>query len=208
MVAPLGPVRAEALIFTLVKPPAGPCTTTCESTVSPRAPDKATEESVPGASVFPTLFKLGATQALKFERTPLPAREIVVGELVALLATITLPVTLPVLIGAKVTSKVVDWPGARMVPEGTLLALNPVPEALTLEMVRLAVPEFLSVAVSMLLLLVSTFPKLKVVGLTLSAEVAALTVSVAALLVTLPAVLLTTTVNCAPLSAVAVAGVA
>jgi len=36
---------------------------------------------------------------------------------------------------------------------------------------------------------------------------AALTVSAAALLVTLPALLLTTTVNCAPLSAVVVAGV-
>src|SRR5882672_3654665 len=207
MDAPLGPVRAEALTFTLVKLPAGPCTTICASTVSPRAPERTTEESVPGASVFPTLFKLGATQVLKFERTPFPAREMVVGELLALLATMTLPVTLPVPSGAKDTFKVVDCPGARTVPEGTLLALNPVPEALTLEMVRLAVLEFLRVAASTLLLLVSTFPKLRVVGLTLSAEVAALTVSVAAPLVTLPAVLLTTTVNCAPLSAVAAAGV-
>ena len=39
------------------------------------------------------------------------------------------------------------------------------------------------------------------------ADTAALTVNVAALLVTLPAVLFTTAVNCAPLSALVVAGV-
>jgi len=54
---------------------------------------------------------------------------------------------------------------------------------------------------------VSTLPKLNVVGVTLSAAVAALTVSVAAPLVALPAALLTNTVNCAALSAVVVAGV-
>src|SRR6266850_4329183 len=192
MVTPLGPVRDEPLTFTFVKPPPGPCTTTCESTISPRAPDKATEKSVPGASVLLTLCKLGETQVLKFERTPLPVREIVDVGFVALLATTTLPVTLPVLIGANVTFNVVDCPGARTVPEDTLLALKPVPEALTLEIVRLPVPEFLSVTPRTLLLLVSTFPKLKLVGLTLRAVLAAPTVSIAALLVTLPALLLTT----------------
>ena len=166
------------------------------------------EESVPGASVLLTRCKLGETHVLKFERTPLPVKEIVaVGLVLALLATTTLPVTLPVLIGANVTFNVVDCPGARTVPEDTLLALKPVPEALTLEMVRLPVPEFLSVTPRTLLLLVSTFPKLKLVGLTLRALLAVPTVSVAALLVTLPALLLTATVNCAPLSLVVVAGV-
>ena len=41
----------------------------------------------------------------------------------------------------------------------------------------------------------------------LGATAAVVTVSVAALLVTLPALLLTTTLNCAPLSALVVAGV-
>lgn len=203
----MGPVRAVALTLTLDKPPAGPCTTTCVSTVSLRAPDNAIEESAPGASVFPTLVKLGATQVLKFVCTPVPVIEIVAGELVALLATVTPPVTLPVNDGAKVTFKVADCPGVSTVPEDTLLVLKPVPVALTLEMVTLELPEFFSVTPSVLLPLVSMFPKLKLVGLTLSEAVAAFTVSVAALLVTLPPVLLTTTVNCAPLSVVVVAGV-
>src|SRR5712664_1213016 len=136
MVTPLGPVRAVALTLTFVKPPAGPCTTTCASTVSPRAPDRAMEESVPGASVFPTLVKLGATHVLKFDCTPVPVMEIVAGELVALLATVTPPVRLPVEVGAKVTFKASLCPGARTVAEDTLLALKPAPVVLTLERVR------------------------------------------------------------------------
>jgi len=167
-VTPLGPVKAVALTFTLVNPPAGPCTTTCVSTVSPRAPNNAIEETVPGASVFPTLVKLGATQVLKFDCTPVPVIEIVAGELVALLATVTPPVTLPVVVGAKVTFKAADCPGARTVPEDTLLVLKPAPVALTLEMETLAEPEFFSVTPSVLLPLVSMFPKLKLVGLTVS----------------------------------------
>src|ERR1700681_273825 len=186
MVTPPGPVSAVALTFTLVKPPAGPCTTTCVSTASPRGPDRAMEESVPGTSVFPTLTRLGATQVLKFDCTPVPVVEIVAGELVALLATVTPPVTLPVDVGAKVTFKVADCPGARTVPEDTLLALNPAPEALTLEMVTLELPEFLRVTPRVLLALVSMLPKLKLVGLTLSTYVEAFTVRVAAPLVTLP----------------------
>src|SRR5207244_3820462 len=64
MVAPPGPVSVEALTFTLLKPLEGPCTTTCVSTVSPRAPDRLMEEVVPGASVFPTRNRLGDTQTL------------------------------------------------------------------------------------------------------------------------------------------------
>src|SRR6266700_203940 len=62
IVAPLDPTSADALTFTFVKPLAGACTMTCEATVSPRAPDKLMEEAVPGASVCPTLTRLGETQ--------------------------------------------------------------------------------------------------------------------------------------------------
>jgi hypothetical protein len=58
-----------------------------------------------------------------------------------------------------------------------------------------------------LLEFVFRLPKLKLVGLTLSRNVAAFTVTVAALLVTLPHALLTTTVNCDPVSEVVSAGV-
>ena len=131
----------------------------------------------------------------------------VVGEVVALLMTATLPVTLPVAAGAKVTFKVVVWPGVRVVPVGTPLALKPAPETLMFEIATLELPEFWRVTGRVLLALVFTFPKLKLVGLALSKYVAAFTVSVAVLLVTLPAVLPTATVNCAPLSRLVVAGV-
>src|SRR6266851_5786823 len=63
MAAPPGPVSAEALTFTLVKPLEGACTTICVSTVSPRAPDRLMEEVVPAVSVLPTLSRLDAIQA-------------------------------------------------------------------------------------------------------------------------------------------------
>src|SRR6266478_423725 len=61
MVAPPGPVSAEVLKFTLLKPPAGACTTTWVSTVSPRALDRVMKEAVPGGAVCPTLIKLDST---------------------------------------------------------------------------------------------------------------------------------------------------
>ncbi len=64
MVAPAGPVSAEAFKFTLLKLPEGACTTTCVSTVSPRALDRLMEEAVPAVSVAPTLSRLGATQTV------------------------------------------------------------------------------------------------------------------------------------------------
>jgi hypothetical protein len=207
MVTPFGPVRAVAVALTFVKPPAGPWTTTCVSTVSPRAPESAMEESVPGTSVFPTLVKLGATHVLKFNYTPVPLMEIIAGELVALLVIVSPPATLPVDAGAKVTFKAADCPAARTVLEETLLALKPAPEALTPEIVTLELPVFLSVTPRVLVAPVSMLPKLKLVGLTLRASVEALTVRVAALLVTLPRLLLTATVNNSPLSALVVAGV-
>src|SRR5882762_9093002 len=124
---PFGPVRAVALRLTLVKPPAGPCTTTWLSTVSPRAPERLIEDSVPAASVFPTRTRLGAAQVLKFECTPVPDKAMVAGELVALLATTTLPVALPVAGGANVTFIVADCPAANVVPAERLLELKPAP---------------------------------------------------------------------------------
>jgi hypothetical protein len=52
---------------------------------------------------------------------PFPEREIVAGEFVALLATITLPGKLPAAAGVNVASKVADCPGARIKPAETPL---------------------------------------------------------------------------------------
>src|SRR5256885_14748622 len=62
IVTPLGPARAVALKLTFVKPPAGARTTTCVSTVSPRAPNRLMEDAEPGASVAATLSRPGAVQ--------------------------------------------------------------------------------------------------------------------------------------------------
>jgi hypothetical protein len=131
----------------------------------------------------------------------------VVGEPVAVLATEALPVMLPAPEGAKLTFSVAVCPGVRVVPLDTPLALKPAPEILTLDIDTFEVPELVRVTGRVLFVPVFTLPKLRLVGLALSAIVPLLTVSVAALLVTLPVELLTTTVNCAPLSELAVAGV-
>jgi hypothetical protein len=84
----------------------------------------------------------------------------------------------------------------------------PAPARLTFETVTLEPPVLVMVTGRVSLPLVDTFPKFRLVVLGPSCPGAGvLTVNVAVLLVVLPAELLTTTVNCAPLSDVAVAGV-
>jgi len=132
----------------------------------------------------------------------------VVGEFEASLAMVTLSVILPVAEGANVTFRVTTWPGVIISPFEMPEALKPEPANVTLETVMLTAPEFVKVTLWALLLLTITLPKLKLAVLGVSAPgVAALTVSIAALLVMLPTESLTTTVNCAPLSEEASAGV-
>jgi hypothetical protein len=52
---------------------------------------------------------------------PLPEREIVAGEFVALLVTVILPVKLPMATGLNVASNVADCPGVRIKPAETPL---------------------------------------------------------------------------------------
>ena len=140
--------------------------------------------------------------------TPVPVKAIDAGELDALLTTETLPVALPVAAGAKVTSKVTICPEVTISPADTPLAVKPGPEIVTFEIVILELPELVNVTPRLLLLLMSTFPKLRADALATSRPGGtALTVRIAALLVALPAVLLITTVNCAPLDEVVSAGV-
>jgi len=96
--------------------------------------------------------------------TPVADREMEAGELVALLATVTLPITLPADSGANATFIVADWLGARMVPDVTPLAVNPVPVAVTLEIVTFEFPLFVSVALKEPVFATFTFPKLRLVG--------------------------------------------
>ena len=91
------------------------------------------------------------------------------GEPEALLVIETLPLALPVAEGANCALKVVFWPAARVSGTDKPVRLKPVPEALAAEMVTLAVPELLNVKVCVPLLPTSTFPKLKLGGLGVSA---------------------------------------
>ena len=79
--------------------------------------------------------------------TPVPDRENEAGEFVALLAMLTLPVTAPAVAGENVTFSTTFWPADRVVPPLTPVTLNPVPVTLTLEIVTLAFPLFVSVTV-------------------------------------------------------------
>lgn len=124
-----------------------------------------------------------------------------------MLVTVALPVTLPAEAGAKVTFKVAVFPGCTNCPEEIPPAVNPAPETLTPDMVTFEFPVFVNDTVLTLLLPVDTLEKLKLVGFALSKNDAEFTVKVAALEVILPTLLETVTVNWAPLSEVAVAGI-
>ena len=108
---------------------------------------------------------------------PEPDRAIIVGELLALLVTVTLPDTTPAPAGANVTLKVALWPGIRICPVDRPLALNPGPATLTFETATLEFPVFVSVTEWPLLLLTLTLPKFTLDGLGANDRVAEFTVS-------------------------------
>src|SRR5258705_335895 len=97
----------------------------------------------------PTLWELGCP--------PLPAS--VIDTLPAVLLIAMLPAALPVTVGAKVTFSAAVCPGASTVLAPAPLALNPAPVTATLEIVRFALPAFVSVTPCELLLPTTTLPK-------------------------------------------------
>jgi hypothetical protein len=107
---------------------------------------------------------------------PVPVREIVAGELVALLTTVTLPARLPVEVGAKLTVNDVDWPAARLNGSVIPLVLKPVPVALTCEMETLEFPVLEIVTLCVALVPVVRLPKLSAVGEAESCSVVAMPV--------------------------------
>lgn len=89
---------------------------------------------------------------------PVPAKAIVNGEFVALLATVTLPERLPAEAGANVTVKEVDCPAARLSGSAIPLTLKPAPLSLTCEMETLEFPVFVNVTVCKALVPVARLP--------------------------------------------------
>jgi hypothetical protein len=95
---------------------------------------------------------------------PVPDNATVAGEFVALLVMVKVPLYACSAVGSKVTVTVAVWLGVKMVPFDTPEALNPVPDADTVEIVTFEFPLFVSVTLSGSVLLTVTLPKSSVVG--------------------------------------------
>jgi hypothetical protein len=118
--------------------------------------------------------------------TPIPDREMLAGELVALLLTVILPVAAPLADGANVDASVLVCPGARIIPLAPVV-LKPAPATITCAMVTLEFPALVMVMFWVLLLDAFTLPKFKLLTLELSNIAAAAEVVVTALqIVSLP----------------------
>jgi hypothetical protein len=94
-----------------------------------------------------------------------PLKEIVAGELVALLTTLILPATAPVAAGAKLALSAKLWPAARVTVPGKPVTLNPAPIAATCEMLTLSVPVFVNVKACDVELPTKIFPKVRLLAL-------------------------------------------
>jgi len=97
----------------------------------------------------------------------------VAGELVALLATVTLPFTLAALAGVKLTLRLAVCPGVRICPVDTPLAANPAPAMETFDTVTFEFPAFVNVTPKLRLLPTLTLAKFKLVVLSFKRNVAA-----------------------------------
>jgi len=112
-------------------------------------------EAVPGFRMVTVWLAVAATLILPKPRLdgateicgwiPVPLREIVAGELVALLTTLTLPVTVPTAVGAKLAVSGRLWPAARVTPLEKPDTVNPEPVEVTCEMFTLPVPVLVTV---------------------------------------------------------------
>src|SRR5207302_928463 len=151
--------------------------------------------------VSPEIPQMGAPLALWV--TPLPLKEMVAGELLALLATETLPVTLPAAVGAKVTFSVAVWPGVSVALEPTPLEIGRASCRVRVEIVTLEFPPLVSVIPNEGLTPTFTFPKLKLLGLAVNWLVAETPAPVRAIVVgELLALLATETLPVTPPAAV------
>jgi len=103
--------------------------------------------------------------------TPVPERVTVAGELVALLATVTLPVAPTAAAGVNVTFSVAVCPGVRTCPVESPPAVNPAPEMLIFETVTFEFPALVNVTRKTLLLPVLTLAKFRLAVLALSSNV-------------------------------------
>lgn len=95
---------------------------------------------------------------------PVPLKVIVIGEFGALLTIETLPLALPADVGANLALNVVLSPAPKVSGAVIPVALKPVPETVTAEIVTVPVPPFVSVMVCELLVPAATLPNAVLVG--------------------------------------------
>jgi hypothetical protein len=107
------------------------------------------------------------------KETPVPLSCMTVGELEALLVIFMLPVICFALFGAKVTSRVADWPDAIVAPFKPLLMAASIPVKDICERVKLELPVFFSVTASFSELPTVSLPKFRTVGDAVTVRVAA-----------------------------------
>lgn len=93
-------------------------------------------------ATLPKLAPVGITEMAGC--TPEPLREIVAGELDALLTTARFPAAPPTTVGVKLTERGRLWPVARVTAPGKPLTVNPAPVMAICEMLTLPVPVFVT----------------------------------------------------------------
>ncbi len=113
---------------------------------------------------FPKLTLPGLTPSKRLVVTPVPLSGIDKGELGASLVSLTEPLTEPAEVGANTMFNVAFFPLLMVAGTERPSMLNPVPDTLACEIVRLAVPAFLRLIVCEFLLPVATLPKLALDG--------------------------------------------
>jgi len=113
---------------------------------------------------FPKLRLDVLNPRIRVAATPVPLRVIVSGEFGALLTSCIDPVTLPAELGPKTALNVVLLPVAMVTGAAIPDVLNPVPVAVTDDIVTLALPPFVSVKLCELLVPVVTLPNAALVG--------------------------------------------
>jgi hypothetical protein len=113
---------------------------------------------------FPKLKLDELSPRTRVAATPVPLREIVSGELGALLASVIDPVTPPAALGPNTALNVAALPAAMVSGAVIPVVLKPAPEAVTEEIVTVAPPPFVRLMVCELLIPVVTLPNAAVVG--------------------------------------------
>ncbi len=119
------------------------------------------------ALTLPKLKLVGFAASTCVAAKPVPLRAIAVGEPRAFVLSEMPPETPPEEVGAKTALNVALLPAEIVCAERPVI-LNPVPVALSCEIVRFALPVFFSVIVCELLLPTVTLPKLTLDGVTVS----------------------------------------